>query len=475
MLSVSTFDLNGESCIHIVMRDISKARMDEQEIRTLAFYDQLTGLANRRLLQEQLHLRIDADGGNGRKHALFFIDLDNFKNLNDASGHQRGDLMLQEVARRLVACVRNVDVVGRLGGDEFVLILEHLGDLPEEMVDQAKNMAEKILARLSEPYLIEGVEYHGSCSIGITIFGGSHVSATEALKQADIAMYQAKAAGRNTAHFFAPELQSIVNSRAVLVDELRQGVKTSQFALYFQPQFDHKGHCLGAEALLRWKHPTRGLLAPYDFISVAEESRMILPLGSWVLEEACRQLARWATDGQTSKIMLAVNISVVQFRSHDFVEGVLRSLDRAGANPRNLKLEITESTLVDDIEDVIAKMMFLKAHGVRISLDDFGTGYSSLAYLNRLPLDELKIDSSFVRNAGTEPTSGAIVETIVSLGRTMGLSVIAEGVETEEQRSFLANLGCRSFQGFLLSHPLPVGDFERLLRDSQVDALLPPA
>jgi EAL domain-containing protein (putative c-di-GMP-specific phosphodiesterase class I) len=232
---------------------------------------------------------------------------------------------------------------------------------------------------------------------------------------------------------------------------------------------------LGAEALLRWKHPTRGLLAPYEFISVAEESRMILPLGNWVLEEACRQLAQWARHEYTSKITLAVNISAVQFRSRDFVEGVLRALDRAGADPRNLKLEITESMLVDDIEDVIAKMMFLKAHGLRIALDDFGTGYSSLAYLNRLPLDELKIDSSFVRNAGTEQVSGAIVETIISLGRTMGLSVIAEGVETEEQRSFLASLGCRLYQGFLLSCPLPVGDFEQLLQNSQVDAVHPPA
>ena len=463
-ISASVFESDGVPCILSITRDISDAKLAEEEIRNLAFYDPLTALPNRRLLLERLRQTLAVSVRSGRSQALLSIDLDNFKTLNDTLGHQKGDLVLQEAARRIAACVRAADTVGRLSGDEFVVMLEDLSEVPEEAAAQAEAVGEKILASVGNPYLNEGRECRSTCSIGITIFGGRRNSTDEILQQADIALYQAKAAGRNTIRFFSPALQVAVNARAAMEDDLRQAIKTNQFLLYYQPQVEW-GHLTGAEALIRWRHPARGILPPNEFIPLAEESRLILPVGDWVLETACAQIASWAGRKQTADFIVAVNISALQFRQPEFVEQVLAALDRTGANPENLKLELTESMLANNIEDIIAKMTELKSHGLRFSLDDFGTGYSSLARLKRFPLDELKIDRAFVRDILEDSTSGAIAQTIISLGRAMRMSVIAEGVETEEQQSFLAGLGCHSFQGYLFSRPLPLEEFEAFLQN----------
>jgi diguanylate cyclase (GGDEF)-like protein/PAS domain S-box-containing protein len=462
LISASIIELGGVSCIVSVMRDISDAKAAEKTIQNLAFYDPLTGLPNRRLLLERLHQVLDGNVRSGRSRALLFIDLDDFKTLNDTLGHHTGDILLQQVARRIVACVPEAESVGRPGGDEFVVMLEDLSEVAEEAAAQAKAVGERILASISQPYVIENRECLSSASIGITVFGNRKYSTSDILQQADIALHQAKSAGRTTLRFFSPALQAAVNARATLEEELRQAIKKKQFLLYYQPQVE-RGHLTGAEALIRWKHPTRGIVLPNDFIPLTEESRLILPLGKWVLETACKQIAAWAGRKETAGLTLAVNISALQFRQPEFVELVLAVLQRTGANPKNLKLELTESMLVENFEDVIAKMTELKSHGLSFSLDDFGTGYSSLAYLKRLPLDQLKIDRAFVRDMLVDATSGAIAQTIISLGRAMDLSVVAEGVETEEQRGFLAGLGCHSFQGYLFSRPVPLDELTPFL------------
>jgi len=462
LVSASTIGINGESCVLTVIRDITKARLAEEEIRSLAFFDPLTGLANRRLLMERLSKSIVFSNRSHRKRALLFVDLDDFKTLNDTMGHQTGDLMLQEVALRLTHCVRAADTVGRLGGDEFVVLLEDLSESAQEAATDAQAIAEKILASVSQIYLLEAHECNITCSIGITVFGDKHEDIDEVFRQADIAMYGAKTAGRNTMRFFAPELQAAVSARATLEEELRQGIRLEQFVLYYQPQID-KVTIVGVEALLRWRHPTLGILAPEEFISLAELSRLILPLGNWVLESACRQIASWSKKEQTAGLIVAVNISALQLRMPDFVGTVLGALERTGANPHRLKLEFTETMLVYNVEEAIRKMNVLKSHGVQFTVDDFGTGYSSLAHLKRLPLDQFKIDGSFVRSLLDDSSSRVITQTILSLGETMTLSVIAEGVETAAQREFLLRLGCHTFQGYLFSHPLPAEEFEEWL------------
>jgi diguanylate cyclase (GGDEF)-like protein/PAS domain S-box-containing protein len=459
LVSASIIEVEGQRCVLAIARDISNAKAAQAEIRNLAFYDSLTGLPNRRLLLERLRQALVVSNRNGRMRALLFVDLDNFKTLNDTLGHQTGDLLLQEAARRLKSCIRDIDAVGRLGGDEFVLMLEDLSELPEDAAAQSKAVAEKILTALGQPCLLAGREYCGSASIGISVFGDSRESTSEVLQQADIAMYQAKLAGRNTMRFFAPALQAAVNARAEMEEELRQGIKGSQFVLYYQPQID-RNRLVGAEALIRWNHPRRNVLLPGEFIPMAEETGLILPLGRWVLQAACEQIAAWAGRRQTVRLSIAVNISASQFRQPDFVQQVLSALHSTGANPRNLGLELTESMLAENIEEVIEKMKELKSHGLRFSLDDFGTGFSSLAYLKRLPLNQLKIDGSFIRDILTDESSAAIAQTIVSLSRAMGLPVVAEGVETEQQREFLTRMGCHAFQGHTFSRPLPLDEFE---------------
>jgi diguanylate cyclase (GGDEF)-like protein/PAS domain S-box-containing protein len=458
----TTIQLEGEPCLLVQVRDITQEKRAEEEIRTLAFYDQVTGLANRRLLAEQFRKSIAMSSRTHRKRALLFLDLDNFKNLNDTRGHHTGDLLLHEVGRRLSECVSPLDTVSRLGGDEFVLILEELHGYSEVAATQAMETAERILQSLRQPYLIDRIECRTSCSIGITVFGEDQQDFNHVLQQADIAMYQAKAAGRGTMRFFAPGLQAAVTARATLEEEIRAGIEHRQFVLYFQPQFQ-LGRLHGAEALVRWQHPQRGLLLPGDFIPLAEETRLILPMGAWVLETACRKITEWAERYPGANLTVAVNVSALELHREDFVDSVLDTVKRTGANPRWLKLELTESMLVENAEDAAEKMTALKRHGIRFAIDDFGTGYSSLAYLKRLPLSLLKIDRSFVRDILTDSSSDAIVRTIIALSRSLGLRVMSEGVETAGQRAALEDLGCHAHQGYLFGPPLPVEEFERIL------------
>jgi len=444
--------------------DITERKLADDKIQHLAFADPLTDLPNRRLLIDRLHQALAAGARNKRRGALILIDLDNFKTLNDTLGHDTGDLLLQQVAQRLVTCVRDGDTVARLGGDEFVIMLEDLSENLEEAAKQSETVGEKILATLNRPYLLASFENRSTPSIGITLFSGQSDSIEELLKQADLAMYQAKTVGRNTLRFFDPEMQAAVTARAALEVELREALSQQQFILYYQPQVVGKGRLTGAEALVRWQHPRRGIVSPLDFVPLAEETGLILPLGQWVMETACKQLAKWATQPNTEDLTLAVNVSAHQFHQADFVEQVLAMLGSTGANPHRLKLELTESLLVSNVEGTIAKMSALKAHGIGFSMDDFGTGYSSLSYLKRLPLDQLKIDQGFVRDILIDPNDAAIAKMVIVLAESMGLTVIAEGVEIEAQRDFLAHHGCHAYQGYLFSRPVPLVEFEALAR-----------
>jgi len=446
--------------------DITERKAAEAQIRNLAFYDPLTQLPNRRLLIDRLQQALASSARSGREGALLFIDLDHFKTLNDTLGHDHGDLLLKEVALRLATCVREGDTVARLGGDEFVVMLEDLSENASEAASQTEMVGDKILAALCRPYDLHGHDYRSSSSIGITLFDAPQNSIEDLMKRADLAMYQAKAAGRNTLRFFDPRMQAEVSARAALEAGLRDGLKNRQFVVHYQPQVDARGYVTGAETLVRWQHPQRGLVSPAEFIPLAEDSGLILPLGNWVLESACLQLAAWANGTASAGLTVAVNVSAGQLHQEDFVEQVLAVLQSTGANPQKLKLELTESLLLDDVEDTIAKMSRLKAHGIGFSLDDFGTGYSSLTYLKRLPLEQLKIDQSFVRDVLTDPNDAAIARTIVALAQSLGLSVIAEGVESEAQRAFLLRNGCLAYQGYLFSRPLPIDEFETFLANS---------
>jgi diguanylate cyclase (GGDEF)-like protein/PAS domain S-box-containing protein len=461
-VSASEMKIDGVPYILSIARDLSQAKAAENTIRSLAFYDPLTGLPNRRLLMERL-VQPEANSAQGKcLRALLRIDLDNFKTLNDTLGHQKGDLLLQEAARRISACVHEADTVCRLGSDEYVVLLEGLCKVAEETANQVKAVGERIMASISQPYLIDDHERLSTASIGVTVFGNQQNSTDDFLQQADIALHQAKAAGRNMMRFFSPALQTIVNARAAMEDDLRQAIKKEQFELYYQPQVN-MDRLTGVEALIRWRHPSRGLVLPDEFIPMAEETGLILALGEWVLNTACMQIAAWKSQ-QQHNFGVSVNISALQFRQPEFVAQVRQAIERTGSNPRTLKLELTESVLAENIDEVIAKMKELKSHGLRFSLDDFGTGYSSLSYLKFLPLDELKIDRSFVSDMLVDATSRAIAQSVISMGHAMGLSVVAEGVETEEQRNFLADLGCHTFQGYLYSPPLPLNEFQKFLK-----------
>ena len=440
--------------------DDTERRKAEDEIRNLAFHDSLTGLPNRRLLLDRLNQALASSARSGKCGALLFIDLDNFKTLNDTLGHDIGDLLLQQVAQRLVTCVREGDTVARLGGDEFVVMLEDLSGNLQEAATQTEIVGEKILAALNETYELGNYKHHSTPSIGVTLFVDHQETIDELLKRADLAMYQAKAAGRNTLRFFDPDMQTLVTARATMEIDLRRAIVEKQFLVHYQAQVDSCGRVIGAEALVRWQHPERGLVSPADFIPLAEESGLILPIGHWVLEAACGKLAVWAAKPEMAHLTVAVNVSARQFSLPNFVEQVLAVVDYLGVRPDRLKLELTESLLLENAEDIIAKMLALRARGVGFSMDDFGTGYSSLSYLKRLPLDQLKIDQSFVRDVLTDSNDAAIARTVVALGQSLGLAVIAEGVETEAQREFLEAHGCHAYQGYLFSRPLPVEGFE---------------
>ena len=444
--------------------DITLRKTAEDQITNLAFYDPLTHLPNRRLLLDRLEQVLAAGSRHRRKGALLFVDLDNFKALNDTLGHYQGDLLLQQVGKRLSACIREGDTVARLGGDEFVVMLQDLREEAAEAAAQAEHVGEKILAALNQGYQLGAHEHHSTPSIGITLFGGDvHEGVDEPLKRADLAMYQAKAAGRNTLRFFEPQMQAVVSARAALESSLRKAVENSEFELHYQAQVTDTQQPTGCEVLVRWRHPQRGLVSPAEFIPLAEETGLIVPLGAWVLEAACQRLAAWALRADLRHLTIAVNVSARQFHRADFVDQVLGVLQRTGANPQRLKLELTESLLVQNLDSVIAKMNALRAVGVGFSLDDFGTGYSSLSYLKRLPLDQLKIDRSFVHDLLTDASDAAISKTIIALGYSLGLEVIAEGVETTGQRDYLLTHGCRAFQGYLFCRPMPIEPFENYL------------
>ncbi|MBC7618656.1 MAG: EAL domain-containing protein [Candidatus Saccharibacteria bacterium] len=451
-------------------RDVTSRKQAEEKIERLAFYDVLTGLPNRRLLMDRLQHALHNSGRDGLMGALLFIDLDNFKDLNDTQGHDMGDRLLKQVAIRLGECVREVDTVARLGGDEFVIILSKLSSDPAEAAAQAEIVGGKILATLNQSYSLGTRDHHSTPSIGITLFDDHRLSIDELLKRADLAMYQSKAAGRNTLRFYDPHMQAVVAARAAMEFDLRQGLQCKQLLLYYQPVVNESGGVVGFEALARWQHPLRGMVMPGEFIPLAEQAGLIVPLGQWVLEAACAQLAAWALKPHTAQLTLAVNVSVRQFRQSAFVAEVLRVLERSGAYPRLLRLEITESLLVDDMRDATQKMSQLRAVGLRFSLDDFGTGYSSLAYLRQLSLEQLKIDQSFVHGVFTNASDAAIVQTVLTLGQTLGLTVVAEGVETQAQWDFLKHHGCRMFQGYLFGRPLPLS---QLRLDEPVEPVQP--
>ncbi len=439
-------------------RNITERKRAEDETRRLAFYDPLTGLPNRRLLLDRLSQALAISARSQRHGALLFLDLDNFKDLNDTLGHDMGDKLLEQVAARLATCIREGDTVARLGGDEFVIMLEDLSDDVRKAATQVEVVSGKVLSLFEQPYDLVGLPQHSTPSIGITLFRGHLHSVDELLKRADLAMYQAKAAGRNTLRFFDPDMQAAVATRAALEGDLRHGLNNGELVLHYQAVVDTQGQLVGAEALVRWEHARRGMVSPAEFIPLAEQTGLILPLGRWVLQTACEQLVAWSAQPHAAGLTLAVNVSARQFRQSDFVAQVLEVIEYTGANPHRLKLELTESLLLNDVEDIIGKMTELKARGVGFSLDDFGTGYSSLAYLKRLPLDQLKIDQSFVRDVLTDPNDAAIVRTILALARSMDLAVVAEGVESEGQRRFLLNNGCHGFQGYLFGRPGPVTD-----------------
>jgi diguanylate cyclase (GGDEF)-like protein/PAS domain S-box-containing protein len=454
-----------------VFSDITQRKQAEERIHNLAFYDPLTRLPNRRLLHDRLQQAFAASARHGTRGAVFFIDLDHFKTLNDTMGHDLGDLLLVEVAGRLLACVREEDTVARIGGDEFVVMLVNLGESAEQSATQAAVVGDKLLAAISRPYELKGHPHHTTPSVGVGLFHGHEQSVDELLKRADVAMYQAKAAGRGTVRFFDPAMQAALDTRAALESDLRGALERGQLHLYYQTQIDNSRGVIGAEALLRWKHPERGWISPAQFIPLAEESGLIVPIGQWVVETACAQLKRWEGAERTRHLQLAVNVSARQFRRGDFVSRIREALEASGAPPSRLKLELTESMMHDNVSDTIASMNALKRLGVGFSMDDFGTGYSSLSCLKRLPLDQLKIDQSFVRDLVTDPNDAVIVKTIIGMAKSLGLEVIAEGVETEVQRQFLLRLGCRVYQGYLFARPVPVEEFERQLDSPPVPAL----
>ncbi len=449
-----------------IWTDITQLRRDQEKVQYLAFHDPLTQLPNRVALMDRLQHAHASSNRSGHYGALVFLDLDNFKNLNDTFGHDMGDLLLQRVAGRLQSSVRSMDTVARLGGDEFVLLLEELGAGQRLAAIQAETAARKIVDALAAPYDLRGRQYNCSASLGITLFSGHAAPVEDLMKQADLAMYGAKQAGRNTLRFFDPRMQELLLRRATLEADLRRASMQHEFVLHYQPQLGRDGKLHGLEALLRWRHPERGLVLPDEFIPTAEETGLILPLGRWVLQTACRQLATWVAQG-LQPIRVSVNVSPRQLRSPDFVDDVRTALLQSGAIPSCLKLELTESMLVTEVEETAAKMRALKALGVSFSLDDFGTGYSSLSILQQLPLDQLKIDQSFVHRIGSTGPPGddaAVIQSIITLGKSLRMRVIAEGIETRSQHDKLNELGCDEFQGFLHGASMPADDARRLMQ-----------
>ncbi|MGZ5000380.1 MAG: putative bifunctional diguanylate cyclase/phosphodiesterase [Methylomonas sp.] len=451
-----------------VFNDITQRKEAEEQIRQLAFYDPLTHLPNRRLLMDRL---AQAQLNSARNHqfgAILFMDLDQFKTLNDTQGHDMGDLLLIEVAKRLSASVREIDTVARLGGDEFVLLLEQLGDNLEQSASRAQIIGEKILASIRQPYLLKQYEYRTTASIGISLFYNSDINVDTLFKHADSAMYEAKNSGRDTMRFFDPAMQIILETRIALEIDLKQALDQEQLKLYYQAQTDAHFHIIGAEVLLRWEHPGKGLILPHQFVPLAEDTAQMIPIGLWILESACRQIQEWESRSMLSpSFRLAINISACHFRHPQFVQQVTQILASTKTDPRRLKLELNEKVFIHNLDDTVQKMVQLKKQGMAFSIDDFGTGYSSLSFLKQLPLDQLKIDRGLINEIGRSANADAFIQTIIGMSHTLGLEVIAEGVENENQIEYLTQFGCRTFQGFLFSRPIPASDFGALLMDKK--------
>jgi diguanylate cyclase (GGDEF)-like protein len=454
-------DIERGDEVGVMARALLVLRDDSREAAELRL-DHLTGLATRRLLMDRLLQVQVCSARSGEWDALLLIDMDKFKALNDTHGHDYGDMLLQEVARRLAANIRSGDTAARLGGDEFVVVVAGVGHSETAAAAAAESLCMKLSTVLCQPYHLGSIIHHSTASIGVTLFTGDGASADELLKQADIALYKSKEAGRNSYRFFDTHMEATVQRRAALEKDLRHAVVERQFQLHYQPQIAPDGRLKGAEALLRWEHPRRGLLMPDEFIPTAEETGLIQPIGRWVLETACHQLAAWATRRETADLKIAVNVSARQFQQVGFVGQVIALLQETGADPHRLTLELTESLLVHNVQGVIEKMAELKRQGVSFALDDFGIGYSSLHILKSLPLDQLKIDRLFVRHVLTGDNDAAITRIIVALAQTLGLEVVAEGIETAEQWEFLTRMGCHYGQGYYFSAPLPLPSFEQL-------------
>ncbi|BBP00462.1 putative bifunctional diguanylate cyclase/phosphodiesterase [Sulfuriferula nivalis] len=446
--------------------DITERKLTEEKILRLAYFDPLTNLPNRRLLMDRFKQALIASDRSKELGALIILDLDNFKTINDTLGHDIGDQLLILVAQRILDNIRQEDTVSRLGGDEYVVMLENMGTDPITASNQAEMIAEKIRNALALPYMLSDKlqAHYSTCSFGITLFQGHKVPIETLFKQADVALYQAKDAGRNAIRFFSPEMQAAIDSRSEMETTMRNGLLHNEFQLFYQPQIDIDGEIIGAEALLRWFPRDQESVLPIQFIPVAEEVGLIIPLGLWVMETACAQLKAWENDPRTRHLKIAVNVSARQLRQLEFVKQVQDALEFSGANPSLLKLELTESVLLEDVDDIVERMQQIKLFGVTFSLDDFGTGFSSLSYLKRLPLDQVKIDQSFVRDIHTDPNDAAIVRAIIAMSHSLGLKVIAEGVETKSQLNFLKNYGCAHFQGYLFGKPMPIEEFEKLLK-----------
>ncbi len=443
--------------------EITENKEAEAEIHRLAYYDELTRLPNRRLLLDRLEQALAFSKRHLRYGAILFMDMDNFKTLNDTRGHDIGDLLLIMIAQRLHAAVREGDSIARFGGDEFVILLEELSEDVSEAIIQVGQVGEKVQEIIAAPFMLKDMEFNCTTSIGACLFGSHEESVDDLLRHADLAMYQAKKSGGNNLRFYDPAMQATLDERTAIENDLRQALAKRQFRLYYQIQVTSTRHVIGAETLLRWEHPIHGLISPLQFIPLAEETGLIVPIGLWVLHTACAQIKDWSEQPATRYLQLAVNVSPRQFRQPDFVEQIQQALAASGIDPTRLKLELTEGLVLDNVSDTIAKMLAIKALGVGFSMDDFGTGYSSLSYLKRLPLDQLKIDKSFVEDISTDPNDVVIIQTIIGMAHNLSLNVIAEGVETETQLELLNHYGCRAYQGFLFSKPVPAKEFEKLL------------
>lgn len=475
LADISLTQMEEDNVVLFMVQDITLRKQSEEEIHQLAFYDPLTHLPNRRLLHELLRQSMSFSHRSGKFGALMFLDMDNFKTINDVQGHDVGDLLLEEVAARLKRTVREGDTVARLGGDEFVVALESLSANPEEAALQSEVVAEKIRVTLRQIYQFNSIQLHSSPSIGVTLFHGHQNSLEELLKQADLAMYQAKSAGRDRVCFFDPAMQIEMESRAQLEKDLRASIRLEQLQLYYQMQVDDSGRIIGAEALIRWLHPVQGLISPIEFIPLAEEIGMIIPIGNWVMTQACAQLKIWEADPVMNQIQVSVNVSPMQINQPDFVDITKYITQKSGICAFRLKLELTEGQVLNDVGDVIEKMQELNRIGINFAMDDFGTGYSSLSYLKRLPLEQLKIDQSFVRDIALDKNSRIMVRTIINIASNFGMKVVAEGVETDDQLAFLRQYGCNIFQGYFFGKPVSAGEFEEACHASNNNLNTPKA